>query len=41
MALLGVRARFIARLGFATGNQRILQFVTDAHEAGSRSIPRC
>jgi hypothetical protein len=29
MALLEVRARFIARLGFATGNQRILQFVTD------------
>jgi hypothetical protein len=30
MALLEVRARFINRLGFATGNQRILQFVTDA-----------
>jgi hypothetical protein len=29
MALLEVRARFIARLGFAVGNQRILQFVTD------------
>ncbi|MBP7778253.1 MAG: M36 family metallopeptidase [Acidobacteria bacterium] len=29
MALLEVRARFIARLGFASGNQRILQFVTD------------
>ena len=29
MALLEVRARFITRLGFATGNQRILQFVTD------------
>jgi hypothetical protein len=29
-ALLEVRARFITRLGFATGNQRILQFVTDA-----------
>jgi len=29
MMLLEVRARFISRLGFATGNQRILQFVTD------------
>jgi subtilisin-like proprotein convertase family protein len=29
VALLEVRARFITRLGFATGNQRILQFVTD------------
>ncbi len=29
MALLEVRARFITRLGWATGNQRILQFVTD------------
>jgi hypothetical protein len=29
MALLEVRARFISRLGYATGNQRILQFVTD------------
>lgn len=29
MSLLEVRARFITRLGFATGNQRILQFVTD------------
>ena len=29
MALLEVRARFINRLGFANGNQRILQFVTD------------
>ena len=29
MALLEVRARFITRLGFATGNQRFLQFVTD------------
>lgn len=29
MMLLEVRARFITRLGFATGNQRILQFVTD------------
>ncbi len=28
-ALFEVRARFIARHGFATGNQRILQFVTD------------
>ncbi len=28
-ALFEVRARFITRLGFATGNQRILQFVTD------------
>lgn len=28
-ALLEVRARFITRLGFAVGNQRILQFVTD------------
>ena len=28
-ALMEVRARFITRLGFATGNQRILQFVTD------------
>lgn len=28
-ALFEVRARFIARLGFAIGNQRILQFVTD------------
>ena len=27
--LLEVRARFITRLGFAIGNQRILQFVTD------------
>jgi hypothetical protein len=30
MALLEVRARFINRLGFAVGNQRILQIVTDA-----------
>src|SRR6185295_17614695 len=30
MALLEVRARFITRLGFAVGNQKILQFVTDA-----------
>ncbi len=30
MALFEVRARFIARLGFATGNERVLQFVTDA-----------
>ncbi|MEZ5291938.1 MAG: M36 family metallopeptidase [Vicinamibacterales bacterium] len=29
MALLEVRARFITRLGFAAGNQRVLQFVTD------------
>jgi hypothetical protein len=29
MALLEARARFITRLGFATGNQRFLQFVTD------------
>jgi subtilisin-like proprotein convertase family protein len=29
MALFEVRARFITRLGFATGNQRFLQFVTD------------
>ncbi len=29
MALLEVRARFITRLGYATGHQRILQFVTD------------
>ena len=29
MALLEVRARFINRLGFANGNQRILQFVID------------
>ena len=29
MMLLEIRARFITRLGFATGNQRILQFVTD------------
>ena len=29
MALLEVRARFITRLGYAAGNQRILQFVTD------------
>jgi N-acetylneuraminic acid mutarotase len=29
MALLEVRARFIARLGFDTGNQRFLQYVTD------------
>ena len=29
MALLEVRARFITRLGWAAGNQRILQFVTD------------
>jgi hypothetical protein len=29
-ALLEVRARFITRLGFATGNQRFLQFMTDA-----------
>jgi hypothetical protein len=29
MALLEVRARFITRLGFATGNRRFLQFVTD------------
>ena len=29
MVLLEVRARFITRLGFATGNQRFLQFVTD------------
>ena len=28
-ALFEVRARFITRLGFAVGNQRILQFVTD------------
>ena len=28
-ALFEVRARFIRRLGFAVGNQRILQFVTD------------
>jgi len=28
-ALFEVRARFITRLGHATGNQRILQFVTD------------
>ncbi len=28
-ALNEVRARYIARLGFAVGNQRILQFVTD------------
>ncbi len=28
-ALFEVRARFITRLGFAIGNQRILQFVTD------------
>ena len=28
-ALFEVRARFISRLGFAVGNQRILQFVTD------------
>ncbi len=28
-ALMEVRARFINRLGFATGNQRILQFVTN------------
>ena len=30
MALLEARARFITRLGFAAGNQRFLQFVTDA-----------
>jgi hypothetical protein len=30
MALFEVRARFIKRLGFAVGNQRILQYVTDA-----------
>jgi subtilisin-like proprotein convertase family protein len=30
MALLEVRARLINRLGFATGNQRMLQLVTDA-----------
>jgi hypothetical protein len=29
MALLEVRARYINRLGFAVGNQRFLQFVTD------------
>lgn len=29
MMLLEIRARFITRLGFAAGNQRILQFVTD------------
>ncbi|HTK76910.1 MAG TPA: M36 family metallopeptidase, partial [Gemmataceae bacterium] len=29
MALFEVRARFITRLGFSIGNQRILQFVTD------------
>ena len=29
MSLLEVRARFITRLGFPVGNQRILQFVTD------------
>jgi hypothetical protein len=29
MTLLEVRARFITRLGYATGNQRFLQFVTD------------
>jgi subtilisin-like proprotein convertase family protein len=29
-ALFEVRARFIERLGFAEGNQRILQYVTDA-----------
>jgi hypothetical protein len=29
MALLEVRARFITRLGWATGNQRVLQFITD------------
>ena len=29
MTLLEARARFIKRLGFATGNQRFLQFVTD------------
>jgi hypothetical protein len=29
MALLEVRARFITRLGFAVGNQRVLQFITD------------
>jgi hypothetical protein len=29
MALFEVRARFITRLGFPIGNQRILQFVTD------------
>ena len=29
MALLEVRARFITRLGFAVGNQRFLQMVTD------------
>jgi hypothetical protein len=29
MALLEVRARFITRLGFAVGNQRALQFITD------------
>ncbi len=30
MALLEVRARLITRLGWATGNQRMLQLVTDA-----------
>jgi hypothetical protein len=29
MALLEVRARFVNRLGLNTGNQRVLQFVTD------------
>src|SRR5262245_10418299 len=29
MTLLGMRARLITRLGFATGNQRALQLVTD------------
>ena len=29
MALLEVRARFIARLGYTAGNQRVLQLVTD------------
>ncbi len=33
IALLEVRARFITRLGFAEGNRRILQVVTDAMKA--------
>jgi hypothetical protein len=35
MMLFEVRARFIARLGFAEGNRRILQYVTDGMKANS------
>ena len=36
-ALFEVRARFITRLGFAAGNQKILQLVTDAMKADPSS----